>query len=254
MKTASAFMTEAVKRGWATENPLATAKPSRIKRTSKRHYTDDELARVFGDESFAALSYHRKRRGDEPHPERWWLPLLALHTGARTDELCGLRTQDVERRRDGLWLSITEHEARSVKTDAANRAVPVPRSLAEAGFAAYVQRVHEEGHASLWPTLKNADASVYGKYFRRLQERARVTEDLDFHSFRRTFLDRMDLLDDPPELHVRKALVGHEDSDITTGTYAGGAKTIPAKRPRSTSEAVAGCFQFVLAELPEVEL
>jgi integrase len=96
-----------------------------------------------GDNPWRGLSIGKKaKRGQTQAPKQWTddglkalltgppterytgafhdLVRLALVTGARLDELCALRLDDVHKRSDGWWLSI-----RQGKTEAAVREVPV---------------------------------------------------------------------------------------------------------------------------------
>jgi predicted transcriptional regulator len=64
------------------------------------------------------------------HTERYHAVLydlirLALATGARLEELCALRIEDLEQREDGWWL-----EVRAGKTEAAKRSVPLHKAVA----------------------------------------------------------------------------------------------------------------------------
>ena len=82
-----------------------------------------------------------------------WIPLIALFSGLREDEICGLRTQDVKKQGGMLFFDVTEHEGRSVKSDAAIRTVPVHSTLLTIGLEDYCRHVAKQGHDYLFPGL-----------------------------------------------------------------------------------------------------
>jgi len=53
------------------------------------------LSKLFQADAYMQFSYDNTHGGIGGRPERYWLPILALHTGARVEELCGLRLEDV---------------------------------------------------------------------------------------------------------------------------------------------------------------
>ncbi len=65
----------------------------------------------------------------------WWLPVLALHTGARLEELAQLQHADLLSDSDGVtFLAITGEGERRVKNAHSVRAVPLHPLLVELGF------------------------------------------------------------------------------------------------------------------------
>ena len=64
----------------------------------------DELREVFTKDDLSKLFVKSKEYGQEKHrtPERFWIPLLALYTGCRMEELCQLYVDQVIKI-DGVW-------------------------------------------------------------------------------------------------------------------------------------------------------
>lgn len=166
-------------------------------------------------------------------PAALWLPLLALFTGARLEELGQLLVDDV-RCGDGVHHFVVTDlpdgedpiyvgPDKSVKTAAGRRRIPIHSELQRLGFLAFVARRRAAGCVRLFPELdyyRGRCTKNWSRYWARLTDR-HVTDrdDKAFHSFRHTFTRKL--------RHAKvaettiKALVGHaDDGDVTSG-YGG---------------------------------
>lgn len=76
----------------------------------------------------------------------FWLPLLALYTGARLGELCRLAVADVDTAPAGSFLRLGRPGARP-------RRVPVHAELVRLGLLEHVAALRRAGTAALWPRL-----------------------------------------------------------------------------------------------------
>lgn len=91
----------------------------------------------------------------------YWTWLVLTHHPLRLEEACQLMERDVVQQ-DGLWcLRIAEDERanQQLKTENAERLVPIHRLLLQAGFLAHVERQRHAGVLALFPTLQPASAS-----------------------------------------------------------------------------------------------
>jgi integrase len=153
---------------------------------------------------------------------RYWLPLMAMYSGARLNELCGLRVVDFDTI-DGINFfhirAVGEHQR--LKTAASERRVPLHNQLVKLGLLELVDRLRSANEQRLFPTLQPGPRGHLShkpsKFFGRLIDRM-LGEDAPvvFHSFRHTFITKMREAAVPRE--VRTALVGHED-DGTHESY-----------------------------------
>jgi len=124
----------------------------------------------------------------------YWVPLLALYTGARVGELCQLRVADIETDASGAFVKISgEAEGARVKTAAGWRTVPLHSELVRLGFLDYVRDTKKSGSDSLWPALRLRKGKPggyfsgwYGEYRR---DNGTITPDL--HSLRHTVRSRL---------------------------------------------------------------
>ena len=110
----------------------------------RKHFTKEELRTIFGAEEY--------RNGTFKRSSDYWLPLLALFTGAREAELCQLRVSDVhEDKLLGLWcIHIHDLGENRVKTATSVRFVPLHPTLLRLGFIEYVRMRSKVSTAPLW--------------------------------------------------------------------------------------------------------
>ena len=172
----------------------------RRKTTVKRRgFRADEMRILFD-----ALDQYRDRE-----PAKYWVPALAAFTGARANEICQLRVEDIEDVEGipALNLSLFDKngvrvEDKSLKTEASERYVPLHPSLIDAGFLTFVATQRSEER--LFPALKRGPDGRYShgfsKWFGRFKKKVGFDQPaLVFHSFRHGFRDacrRADISDE----------------------------------------------------------
>jgi integrase len=161
---------------------------------------------------------------------KYWLPLIALHSGLRVEEIAKLKTRDV-REIDGVWC----FDIYGAKTDAGTRHVPVHPRLVSLGLIEYAQR---RGAEQLWPELVPGSEGKYSQRFCQWWSGFRHLIGVDrdglvFHSFRHTFAGALQ------QAGVQEAMValimGHRHPQLTFGRYGGKLIT-----PRDKLEVFAG--------------
>lgn len=222
LKMYATFYKWAVKNGYAETNVFdeACLKDTRSKKSKRSPFTVDEVNTLFAARPITEYSV----------PWRYWLPVLALYTGARINELCQLRVKDVQEINGIYAISVTdESEDQSIKTAASRRLIPVHQDLVKLGFIRYIQR-YTKPDQRIFPELKRSKTRLYSdkasSWFSGVKNAA-LSENLDsenlrkkvFHSYRHTLID---VLTKKLKLHnspIVKAIVGHTDSEMTTGTY-----------------------------------
>lgn len=156
---------------------------------------------------------------------QYWLPLLALMTGARQAEICQLRVDDVIQR-DGVWLlDINEDgEAKSVKSAAGERWVAIHSKLIELGFLAHVETMRKAGESLVFPgilTAKSRTASLYVSDWFRVRCRALglYQKWRDFHALRTTVGTALRAVDPPLGEALITAVMGHEAGNVGAANY-----------------------------------
>lgn len=212
-----------------------------IQRVKVRHpYTEAELTRLL-----ATLAQVDR----DAEPEFFWLPLLFLYTGARSNEVCMLRCDDIEQR-DGMWFicfrNRPEYFQRTKKSK--DRQAPIHGDLVRLGFLKYVEAQKANGKDRLFDNLvlyRDKWNVYFGKDYNRTFKqrflpdytREQLTEK-DLHTFRTTmiswFVQRKDLAT-IPNISVLQSIVGHferaelafilefiQGSQLTLNDYGGG--------------------------------
>jgi integrase len=153
-----------------------------------------------------------------------WVALVALHTGARLEEICQLTTADVrEENANGgtVWvIDIHNGGDNKLKNESAARLVPVHSELARHGFLDYVRALPA---GPLFPGLRRGAKGKLGEgisqRFRKLLVRLGLKRDmLTFHSFRHTVAGRLDAAGVPQSDAAR--ILGHAVAGMSYGTYS----------------------------------
>lgn len=161
----------------------------------------------------------------------YWIPLLALYTGARLSEICQLEVKNVQEIEGVAVIKITDiGDDQRVKSDAAHRIIPIHSKLMELGFMNYV---HAQSGTMLWNNLRRRNGRAGGffsQYFSRLRDSLEIPADIVFHSFRHTF--RSALAESGISELIIDRLLGHE----TAGSV--GAKVYTHVSLASLKEAV----------------
>jgi len=199
------------------------------KRDQRDPFTVERLTRLFAAPIFTGCATPGRpyTPGDyRIRDHRYWVPLVALFSGARANELGQMEIADVLQRA-GIWcLHITtqsDHDdpedEKHIKTSAGRRLVPVHPELVRLGFLEYVEERRVAGDRRVFPDWnKGADetySSIFGKFFndRLLKKLGIKTRKIVFHSLRHSFMDAM--RDAGIQDAIKKAIIGHADASVT---------------------------------------
>ena len=183
------------------------------------------LKAIFGSPVYADGARPTALKGEAGY----WLPLLALFTGARLEELGQLRPEDVSEEvypdaegeeRSAWFIHIREDEDAGlrIKNAASERRVPVHPELERLGFVAFVEAAKRAKQERLFPLLK---PNIYGRFTAKWGENWSVyrrtvcgitDKRMVFHSFRHTFKDyarHAGMLE-----RVQRQIMGHSPGDV----------------------------------------
>jgi len=210
----NALLGYAVKEGVITTNYAQGMMLSDKRRT-------DELRKVYANEDLQAIVSNLPR--EQGRPERFWIPIVAMHSGMRLDEICQLYVEDVQQI-DGVWcFNVNDEKDKKLKNLASKRVVPIHPVLISSGLLQYVESVQQSGDPRLWMNLSWRKADGYGNaignWFRRFnREHVSKDEGKVFHSFRHTVTDSLKQAGVTET--VIAELVGHSTSgSMTMGRY-----------------------------------
>lgn len=206
----------AISYGYVTLNPAKgmTIKSPKLARDERKVFSNDDLSKLFGSEVFIEKKYK--------HSYYYWLPLLALYTGARLNELCQLHLKDFDIV-DGINVIKINGDMpdKRLKTKAAVREVPIHSELIRIGLLDNVNKLRKRNAIRLFPELtlgRDGYGHATSKWFARYRVKCGIEEQGKvFHSFRHTFINELKQNDVSKEKIA--ALVGHEDESETFGRY-----------------------------------
>jgi integrase len=256
-------------------NPLEGVMPPKPKSARKiKAYSDDDIALIFSKPlftgcdkvrtAFGRLWGYRNISGSVIERDgRYYMPILALFTGARMEELGGARTEDIKQR-SGIWyLDLTN---RSLKTENSKRIVPLHPQLVDPNginFISYLKERQYQRDEYLFPEfrplpseehglgveiialsdddlddddkIQDQDIEVikmtakYSKWFGNWCRENRVKQKgKNFHSFRHTMKARLRLPD--TNERINDLITGH--ATLSTGAgYGDDPETILAQLP-----------------------
>jgi integrase len=144
---------------------------------------------------------------------KYWVVLLGAYTGARLGEILQLRKVDLlqDDETSRYYIRITQ-EAGRVKTENANRRVPLHKKIIEAGFIEFIQGAGEK----LFPEVQSQVATQWYRSYRQgigIPDRDEYGLRLVFHSFRHTFISIARAEGNFDTVLVQE-LVGHEKINV----------------------------------------
>ena len=197
-------------------NPVAGMRLNEA-RSNRQPWEPEELSLLFASPIYLQGERPLGGKGEAA----FWLPLLAIFSGARLNELAPLSVDDVKLdTASGVrFITVIEDQdaGRSVKTDSSIRAVPIHPELKRIGFLDFVNEVRRSDgqSARLFPKLTPGPKGGFGEAFSKWFGRYKRDLGIDnpssvFHSFRHGFKDAL-----------RAAGVNEDVNDALTG-HSGG--------------------------------
>lgn len=187
-------------------------------------YTKADLEAIFAHPIFST----------KPWTHRAWLPVLAMYTGTRVEELAALLVEDVKQI-EGVWvldLSPFDKSGRRVKRIKnfySRRMIPIHKEIIDAGFLTHLEERKAAGDRQLWPDLKEVDGRRVGDAFSGWWSDQRPVFGIsdfrkNFHSFRHLFAD----LAEAAGLSVKTSfrLTGHSLGGLGAGGRYGNGLTV----------------------------
>jgi integrase len=162
-----------------------------IKKEGKDFYTEEQLKVLFNPTNYKTLEL-----------SRYWIPLIALHTGARINEICQLDVEDIKQIGDVWVFDINEDDDRkSVKRESSKRIIPIHSKLLQLGLLQFVEsRRGKKKLFNVTYTEKNGYAGVIGKWWIRWQKQCGIEDNVSFHSFRKTVINYFNQTLELPEV------------------------------------------------------
>jgi len=197
-------------------NPVAGLKVPKTGMPSIRRDLDaDDLNTLFASPIYKEDKRMRGGSGEAAA----WLPLMALYTGARLEELCQLTLDDIKTEARIPYLRIidlldeeADKQVKRLKNEGSRRQIPIPQQLIDHGFLGYVRMLRKQKETWLFPALTveqkyGRRGANWSKWWGRWRKTLDVSgRDKCFHAFRHVFKSA-----------CRAAGVGEDAHDAITG-------------------------------------
>jgi integrase len=197
-------------------------------RKRRAAFTAEELQRIFAAPVFTKGERPRGGAGEAAY----WIPLIALYTGARLNEIGQLRLDDLREEEGIKYFRFTDQgEGQSLKLRGSRRRVPLHPELLRLGLWEYARKLREQNEERLFPLIEPDSrghlTGRWSKWWGRYLDNVIGIKDAskDFHAFRHTFKHQSRACGIPEDIH--DALTGHAN-DTVARNY-GGADGYPLK-------------------------
>ncbi len=172
--------------------PLQAIKIQKVRATDQKAiFTCEDLRKLFNSSDYT-LGLHETA-------SRFWVPLIAIYTGARLNEICQLSVNDIYiEGTSHIWVfDFNENKdvpQKSLKRADHERLVPVHKKLIDLGFLEYVELIKKKNTRIFQELKYTRDANKYGNDIQRWFNRTYTnhkncnitTPKTSFHSLRHT--------------------------------------------------------------------
>jgi len=225
----SVFGNWGVRQGLLITNPFSGMKFSVKKQPHTRQpFTAGELRIIFKPETYLKWTIHfshpyRKDRVSN-HLPYYWVFLLGIFSGMRTNEMCQLRLIDIKKQKNIWFIFVEDTEETKVKTENAIRKVPLHPQLIDLGFIDYMTAQKKSKRGRLfWELSEDRDgfaSHVSRHYNQRFLPAVGVWKKYTkvLYCTRHTFINK--LYSEMVDENVIKVLIGHE-KEFTMKHYGG---------------------------------
>ena len=230
----SSFMMWCVNNGYCDMNPFIGMKIKQKKsaRDERDRYSEKELKVIFSKQNY--LHYTNVETGRYAN---YWVPLIAVFTGMRVNEIASLYLDNVRQiggnHRGKRWcidvLEETNRPNKRLKNLSSRRIVPIHDTILELGFIDYLNLIKKVpvGENNLERTRVFEELTYQdGTYarsvsrfwnYRYLPLLGLKKTTLNLHSLRHTLIDNLKQIGVEP--HFISELVGHSQGSITLDRY-----------------------------------
>ena len=207
------------------ENPLTGTMPRKSDdvEVEREPWSNEEIGEMFSRPLFQGTSskldtgYRRESGKLVRRDAKYWLPIIALYSGMRLEEIGGTRAREIIQLEGHYFFDLRKRQR--LKNEQSARLVPVHPKLVEIGLLDHANTQNEW----LFPDLPHeraqddeARTSQFSKWFglwRVANGFPRGATMKDFHSFRHTFIDA-----------CRDAQIAEQTQDFITGHAGGGSQ------------------------------
>jgi integrase len=216
LRKVSSFFNWSVRQGLITSNPISGMKirTNTNSRAAREPFNCADLKALFSSKVYSEHEFL--------HDYQFWIPLLALYSGARLEELCQLNMADISIESDIPFLRIDDKfEGQHIKNFNSRRTIPIHPEILNLGFRKFINERREKGNTRLFGYLKPQRQKLGhepSKWFGRYKVKMGVLSTKKvFHSFRHTMVDKLRMV--RAQDYEIKELLGHSSGSVTHDIY-----------------------------------
>lgn len=204
------------------QNPYMGIKAPKAKRRGIRSLESDDLKTILA----CPLYTEDKRPLAGGGEAAVWLPIIAMFSGARLEEIAQLTPSDIRKQGDAYYFNIINLDddeegapigGTRLKTESSRRKVPIHAEIINAGFLDYVAYIKQHNHMWLFPDL-NPDrygtrSGNWSKWWVTWRRKIGVSgRGKRFHDLRHLFKTACRDAEIGKEIH--DGLTGHAPNDV----------------------------------------
>ena len=215
---ASACLKWGVHNGFLQSNPAEnvtignTSKPQ----NERKDFEIEDLKSLFQSDEYLNDTFSKSYS--------FWLPVIALFTGMRIEEICQLHLDDIYKINNVYVFDLFNKDDRERKSKAGQRYVPLHSFLSdELQVPQRVNHLYNKGQIRLFPEIRPTNQGIYShlpsKWFNeRYKKKCGIADKKKvFHSFRHTVTNH--LKQKGVNDNMLAELIGHELPGETLGRY-----------------------------------
>lgn len=197
--------------------------------SKRRAFTEEELRKIFSHEGFTGDSFTKAYQ--------YWIPLIAMYSGARVEEIAQMRIDDIREAEGVLCFDINAKEDKQTKNATSIRLIPIHPILLQIGLQEYLEKLRKLGEKLLFPELAkktpdeksrygNTVSSWFSDFAKKLGVGGPMNDEGQYsdtgkkassHSFRNTFITKCRR--EKLETDMYRQVVGHSKGDTMTDRY-----------------------------------
>ena len=191
--------------------------PKISKKSTRLPFDDEDLKKLFNAETYPS-------RYKEKSFAKFWIPVIALYSGARVNEISQLKVEDIIKF-DGVYCFYftDEGDGQSLKNESSKRIVPIHSELIKLGFLDFVDDVKKKKKDRVFYTLNRTEHSNYGdtisKWFGVYRRKVGiVSKNKTLHSMRHNVETK--LVNNNISETIQNSICGWSDKGVGQRVYA----------------------------------
>ncbi|MEP1144952.1 MAG: site-specific integrase [Henriciella sp.] len=181
----------------------------------------EEIQKIFNAPVFTGceddLKNWRQPAPSQIRRGRFWVPILALHSGMRLGEVCSLQAKDIQSLHGVTLFNLVDNEERRLKTKNAARIIPIHHQLIRLGFIEWLEERNFAPDEYLFNELpvnsNNNRSDAFSKWFGRFRKSIGLSgRKTSMHGLRHLFSDLL-LATNPGKIN-QKRIMGWAQDDM----------------------------------------